>query len=147
MTNRIQDFVNSQETANFAVAAGLAMHAKLQFVRFGNTPTGDAEIIAKIESMGDKLKSFFMDNSQTEVPIAGYINGHFVSRRIDRLVVDDANKTVRVLDYKTDVDTNKFREQYVAQIREYIQLLQQIYPNYKISGYILWLHNWGLEAI
>ena len=147
MNSQLHDFISKQESAEFATKNGLAMHAKLQFVRMGNAPTGDAELIKKIESCGDKLKSFFGENSRSEVPIASIINGKFISRRIDRLVVDDISKTVRILDYKTDIDTNKFRDKYIAQIHEYAGLLKQIYPEYKISGYILWLHDWTLESI
>jgi len=147
MTNQLHDFISKQESAEFATQNGLAMHAKLQFVRMGAVPTGDNELIKKIESCGDKLKSFFGENSRSEVPVAGIINGKFISRRIDRLIVDDINKTVRILDYKTDIDTNKFRDKYITQIHEYAGLLKQIYPEYKISGYILWLHDWTLESI
>lgn len=146
MTNQINDFIKNETATEFATNAGRAMHVKLQHVRIGAIPVGDAELIAKIEK-NETLKSFFGENSRAEVPIAGIINGHFVSRRIDRLVVDDAAKTVRVLDYKTDVDTEKFRPKYIAQIKEYIELLKQIYSGYKISGAILWLRNWTIENI
>ena len=63
------------------------------------------------------------------------------------MVIDDTTKTVRVLDYKTDTDTEKFRQKYVAQLKEYIELLKQIYLGYRITGHILWLHNWTLERI
>ena len=147
MNSKLHDFITTQEAQGFATNAGLSMHAKLQFVKLGAKPTGDPDLIGQIEKNGDKLKSFFTENSKAEVPIAGTINGRFISRRIDRLVVDDTTKTVRVLDYKTDTDTDKFRPKYVAQLKEYIELLKQIYPGYRISGHILWLHNWTLEHI
>ena len=84
---------------------------------------------------------------KTEVPIAGTINGRFISRRIDRLFTDDENKRVYVLDYKTDTDRAAFHDKYVEQINEYKTLLRDIYPNYEIRGYILWLHDFSVEEI
>ena len=80
------------------------------------------------------MTAFFTENAQTEVPVAGIINGYFVSRRIDRLVVDDEKKVVRILDYKTDVDKTKYREKYIIQLGEYEKLMHQIYPEYKTKS-------------
>ena len=144
---KINDFVKTKESEQFATNAGRVIHAKLQNVVVGsNAMHGDADLIEKIIN-NDELKSFFAENSRPEVPIAGIVDGHFISRRIDRLVVDNNSKTVRILDYKTDTDTEKFRAKYIAQLREYSNLLKQIYPDYKISCYILWLHNWTLERL
>ena len=63
------------------------------------------------------------------------------------MVVDNDTKNVYILDYKTDIDTEKFRPKYIAQLREYKSLMSQIYPDYKISCYILWLHDWRLEKL
>ena len=147
MKNKLNDFIKQKESEKFATDKGLNMHAMLQSVRFGVSTTGDPDLIKKIENCGEELKCFFMENSKAEVPIAGYVNGVFISRRIDRLVVDDTTKTIKILDYKTDVDTEKFRSKYIAQLKEYKELLKQIYPDYKISCHILWLHDWTLENI
>lgn len=147
MTNKVVGFVKKMESEQFATTAGLVMHAKLQFVCLGDSPIGDKTLIQKIESSDNELKSFFTKNAKTEVPVAGVIGERFISRRIDRLIVDDNTKTVRVLDYKTDTDTEKFRQKYIAQLNEYSMLLRQIYPGYKILCYILWLHEWRLEKL
>lgn len=147
MNNKLNDFIANTESASFATTTGRLMHTKLQHIRLGENQTGDAELIEKIMAGGDALKSFFVESSQTEVPVAGVINGRFISRRIDRLIVDDATKTVRILDYKTDINTEKFHAKYIAQLKEYADLLKQIYPKYRVSCYILWLHNWALENI
>ena len=147
MNNKIQDFVSATESRKYATDAGRIMHAKLQSVQLDDMPKGDADLIEKIVSMGDELKSFFGPDSKSEVPIAGFVNGRFLSRRIDRLVVNNTQKIVKILDYKTDWNAQKFREKYIAQIREYVALMQQIYPKYNVRGYILWLHNWQLESV
>lgn len=93
------------------------------------------------------LDAFFAAGSRCEVPVAGFINGKFISRRIDRMRVDDAQKSVAVLDYKTDTDKSARHGEYVAQLREYAALLRRIYPGYKISAHILWMHDWCMERI
>lgn len=147
MNNPINDFIKKQDAEKFATDNGRIMHAKLQFVRLGSQPSGDADLIAKIQELGSELQSFFGENSRAEVPVAGVVDGRFISRRIDRLVIDDAAKCIRILDYKTDTDQEKFRLKYIVQLQEYKSLMKQIYPDYKISCYILWLHNWKLENI
>ncbi len=147
MNNKVADFVSNIESSQYATAMGRNIHAKLQKIMLLPIPTGDADLIAKIENAGNELKSFFMENSKTEVPIAGFIDGKFLSRRIDRLVIDEQNKIIRILDYKTDINTAQFREKYIIKMGEYIKLMQKICPGYKIDGYILWLHDWTLEHV
>ena len=104
------------------------------------------DIITTIKNRPDLLL-FFVKSAQTEVPIAGIVHGHFVSRRIDRLLINHNTKTIDFIDYKTDTDKNAFIEQYKYQLKEYTELLRSAYPNYKINGYILWLHDWTLDKI
>ena len=94
-----------------------------------------------------ELVKFFGKNSETEIPVAGYINGRFVSRRIDRLVIDHENKLVYILDYKTDIDKSTYHEDYIQQINEYVELLRGIYPQYDIQAFILWLNDFSLEKV
>lgn len=143
----LRNLINNATAQEFATATGQQMHLKMQGVMIdGGDNRGNPELIAQIQK-NPNLAEFFTAKSKTEVPIAGHINGKFISRRIDRLVVDDEHKTVRILDYKTDTDKNTFREKYISQIREYISLTTEIYPNHAISGYILWLHDFSLEKI
>ena len=123
------------------------MHARLQHVYTDSTNSiGDTELLAKI-SATPEIAKLFAPASQTEVPIAGTINGRFISRRIDRLLIDHATKTIKILDYKTDTNPDLRKNAYIAQINEYAQLLRAIYPTYTIFGYILWTHNFLLENI
>ena len=57
------------------------------------------------------------------------------------------DKTVYVMDYKTDTDKAINHNKYIAQVREYVALLRAIYPDYTIIGYILWTHDFSLEKI
>ncbi|MCL2758574.1 MAG: hypothetical protein FWE64_04665 [Alphaproteobacteria bacterium] len=125
--SKILETLNARKKQKFATGRGTAIHKKLQ-----HAPPGLPE-----------LAQFFDKNSRAEVPIAGNIGGKFISRRIDRLCV--TKDAAEFLDYKTDTDKNARRAAYTAQMREYSALISMIYPGRKVSGYILWLHDWTLE--
>ena len=147
MTQKLTEFLTIAKNKDFATNTGTHMHALLQHVIVDDgIESGDAEIIKTIKKHPDLLP-FFVKNAQTEVPIAGDIHGHFVSRRIDRLRRKHNTKTIDFIDYKTDTDKNTFVEQYKYQLKEYAELLYSAYPDYKINGYILWLHDWVLDKI
>lgn len=145
--NNLADILSEHDAKICATSTGNEMHEKLRLVRvLSDCAKVDSKLKKHIESC-DGLSVFFVGDAKTEVPVAGIINGYFVSRRIDRLVVDDEKKIARILDYKTDVDKTTFREKYIAQLGEYEKLMYQIYPKYKIEKYILWLHDWVLEKL
>ncbi len=147
MSNNLRNTLSKRTNANHAIASGTSMHQKLQFVFVdGDNTCGDTELVSTIIAHPE-LQIFFTKNSQTEIPLAGVVSGRFISRRIDRMIVNHTTKTIDVLDYKTDTDQDLFHDKYTKQIGEYIILLGQIYPGYKINGYILWTHNWDLEKI
>ena len=145
---KLGDFLCSRERAEYATGSVTSMNERLEQISVAADGTlyGDADIIARIGATPE-LKPFFAPGSRAEVPVAGTIFNRFVSRRIDRMMGDDANKTVWILDYKTDIDPTVMREKYVSQIREYVNLMQHIYPTYTVNGYILWTHDWRVEKI
>lgn len=136
----ISDIVSKYQSDRFAVATGCVAHIEMQFAE------SNPKLMDKIKSFPE-LIDFFGSNSRAEVPVAAILRGRFVSRRIDRLTIDHKNKTIKILDYKTDVNRLDFRDKYVAQLNEYREILSQIYPKYNIKTYILWLHDWQLEQI
>ena len=147
MASNLRELLNEFDAQKYATDVGNAMHEKLRRVRvLSECDKVDSELKKRIESCAG-VAVFFTENAHVEVPIAGIINGYFVSRRIDRLVIDNENKIVRILDYKTDVDKVTRREKYIAQLSEYEKLMRQIYPKYEIEKYILWLHDWELEKL
>ena len=147
MANSLSELLGEYDAKKYATDAGNAMHEKLRLIRgLDDCVKVDSELKNRIKSV-DGLSVFFVENAMTEVPIAGIINGNFVSRRIDRLVIDSDNKIIRILDYKTDIDKTIRREKYVYQLAEYAKLMKQIYPDYKIETFILWLHDWVLEKL
>ena len=147
MANSLSELIREYDVKKYATDAGIQFHEKLRSVStIDDNIKVDYELKRRIESC-DGLLVFFTKKSETEVPMAGMINGVFTSRRIDRLVVDDENKVVRILDYKTDTDKKANREKYVNQLHEYAHLMREIYPEYKIEKYIVWLHDWTLEKL
>lgn len=143
----LHNIISEQEHTAHATNAGKKMHALLGRIKISsNSATGAPELINKIQNQPD-LSELFSDKSQIEVPIAGTVKGRFISRRIDRLLIDHNNKTIKILDYKTDLNPEVYKQKYIAQLSEYAVLLRTLYPTYKISTYILWTHNFLLENI
>ena len=148
MTQKLSDFLKSFEQRQYAAQKGTDMHLKMQHIVIDdkNGNIGDENIINIIKSKPELL-SFFSSAAQTEAPISGFINDIFVSRRIDRLLINHETKVIDFIDYKTDTDKSAFVEQYKCQLKGYAELLHSAYPNYKINGYVLWLHDWTLDKI
>lgn len=143
----LHNILSTYDSAQHATAHGTQMHARLQRVVIdGDNTRGDIDLVSQV-CANSALLPFFGPNSMTEVPIAGTINNRFVSRRIDRLVIDDVNKTIRILDYKTDTDRIVYHDKYMIQLREYAVLLRAIYPGHKITAHILWTHDFSLENV
>lgn len=147
MNNNLQTLLDNKLQERFATTNGSIVHKKLERVFFLPTgATGDKDLCNKIAT-NPELVELMGPLSKTEVPIAGVVHGHFISRRIDRLYVSDDKKQVVVLDYKTDTDRNAFREKYIAQLTEYRELLTQVFPKYDIYCKILWTCDFTLENI
>ncbi len=148
MTNNLRDLLNKNQNQQFATDTGTRTHTRLSqvFINDDTTSTGDADLVAQI-SANPKLFFLFGAQSEIEVPIAGIINGKFISCRIDRLLIDKETKQIHILDYKTDIDRVTFRDKYISQLRTYAELLHDAHPDYTIRKYILWTHTWTLEEI
>lgn len=147
MSNNIKEIIAERDNVKFATDAGTNMHNRLgRVVIDGEKTCGDSDLIARIRAIPN-LAKLFSSNSMVEVPVAGNIGARFVSRRIDRLYIDEDTQTIYVLDYKTDVNHTTFRDKYIAQLREYSALLSQVCPDYKCFCFILWACDWVLESV
>jgi len=147
MSDTLRNILSQNEHMRHATDIGRAKHSKMQNITIdGHNTNGDSEIIEQILSHPN-LVPFFGPESKTEVPIAGHINGRFISRRIDRMTINDTTKSIQIMDYKTDTNKNEFHDKYIAQLTEYSKLLHEIYPTYQITAYILWLHDFCLEKV
>ena len=145
---KLNDIINQIQHEKFATQTGAHVHVAMRHVVLGDDgdSCGDAELVARVRAHSELVPLFHVD-AQTEVPVAGYINGTFISRRIDRMRVFDDTRRVVFVDYKTDVNPDNTGDRYRRQLTEYAQLLAEIYPDYQIEGYILWLHNWMVTPV
>lgn len=143
----LNNILKSADQIKRATEVGKTVHRRLQHIStVDGVLVGDETLVARIMSRPE-LCRLFDSLSRTEVPVAGTVFGRFVSRRIDRLRIDEASQTIDILDYKTDTDKTVFYDKYMAQVREYIELLKRIYPKYRVRGYILWTHDFELEQV
>ena len=147
MTNKLNDLININSHQEYATTTGRIMHAQMQHVFYTDAGWVGANDIIKHISALPELREYMGLLSRTEVPIAGTVNGKFISRRIDRLYVNTDTKKVVILDYKTDVNKKVFFEKYRAQLTEYRELLKHIYKGFDIRCMILWLNDFTLENI
>ena len=144
---KLNTIIRDIESKEFASVRGTNVHLCLSKIAFCNGGfIGDPDIISKIKNNAE-LCEIMGPLSRAEVPLAGYVRGTFLSRRIDRLYVNKNTKTVIVLDYKTDKDKNLYHEKYRVQLNEYRELLKQIYPEFNIVCKILWLNDFTLENV
>ena len=127
MADTLRELLTEYDNKKYATDAGVLMHKKMRFVNMLDT---ESDIVKQIKTHPD-LEMFFVSNALTEVPVAAVINDKFISRRIDRMIIDDKNCVIHILDYKTDVDKSAFHLSYVAQVREYMTIVGKIYPKYK----------------
>jgi hypothetical protein len=148
MTQNLNNFLTNAKNKKYATQHGTRTHSLLQNIIIDdvNGNQGDEHIISIIQNTPE-LPYYFSASAKTEVPIAGFINGVFISRRIDRLVIDTNSKIINFIDYKTDTDSRIFYDKYKKQLIEYAQLLHSAYPKYTISGSVLWLQDWHIEKI
>lgn len=145
--NRLNKIMDDIESKEFATEHGKNIHARMSKICFRNVGfVGADDIVTNIKN-NPELCEFMGALSHAEVPLAGYINGVFLSRRIDRLYINKNTKKIVVLDYKTDINRNLYREKYRVQLMEYYKLLKQIYPDFNIVCKILWLNDFTLENI
>lgn len=145
--NKLNKIIHDIESAEFATATGTDMHARMSKIKFQNGDfVGDKEIVSKIKTNAE-LCEIMGPLSRAEVPLAGYIDGVFLSRRVDRLYVNKDTKAAVVLDYKTDIDRKKYYEKYRVQLMEYYKLLKEIFPDFNIKCKILWLNDFTLENV
>lgn len=144
---KLSDFLAQKSRKSFAVDTGIQIHKKMQKIVIDDTlEIGDSTLIQQIK-FKNTISPFFQKSALTEVPIAGIIDGKFISRRIDRMLKDDDKKAIVFLDYKTDINKNLFYEKYTSQMIDYKKLLARIYPDYSIRGIILWLNDFTLEEV
>lgn len=141
------EFVKNKHHTTRATQTGTNIHERLRKVTIDdNTTCGDPELVRHI-SANPSISEYFVPNAKTEIPIAGTINGKFISRRIDRMIIDRTTKHIRIMDYKTDTNPDIYRTLYKHKLKEYCDLIRKTHPDFTVTAVILWTHNWTLENI
>lgn len=143
----LHKILRKHDQNKYATDNGTKTHAQLhKIVIAPDTETGDAALIKKIKQIPEHT-FLFAPGTKTEVPIAGTVQGQFISRRIDRMYIDHTQKHIAILDYKTDIDRKNFYSKYISQMQDYVNLLHAIYPDYTLDTYLLWTHDFLLEKL
>ena len=97
------------------------------------------------------LARFFGPGTQAEVRITGQVDAKPAFGQIDRLHVDEAQRRVRILDYKTNrpppAKAQDVSRVYLAQLRAYATLVASLYPGFTVETYLFWTHNTHLMQI
>ena len=168
-----EDFVvNSPLKDNgYYFKRGLLIHSALQFLPVKSTYSEQVNFINKyLDKNSDNLsknsvaqikeeivkllkepecKFIFGPESKAEVPIMGEVDGRIISAQLDRLIV--TSDKVIIVDFKTNRPAADSLENvqpgYIKQLNVYKQLLEKIYPNKSVEGYILWTNTAKLMRI
>jgi ATP-dependent exoDNAse (exonuclease V) beta subunit len=103
-----------------------------------------ASIEEKVSSLVDRqdLKPFFYVSRGKVYREKEVVNRFGDLKRIDRLIVTD--NEVWIIDYKTSPD---FQEKYAGQIKEYMEIVKDIYPKHKIKGYIIYFDEMSVVPV
>lgn len=96
-----------------------------------------------------EFAGFFDQKGRNEVPVCGMINGQIINGQIDRLVINNAENKIWILDYKTGKPAQDYilPPAYKKQMTLYRELVTAIYPNYEIQCAILWTDAPSLSII
>ncbi|MCA9408546.1 MAG: UvrD-helicase domain-containing protein [Candidatus Omnitrophica bacterium] len=99
------------------------------------------KIIHRLIHLSQFQEFFFIDEGDvfTEQEI---INKRGHSKRVDRFIV--RAQDVLIVDYKSSAER---KADYVAQVQEYMQLLQEMYPRHSIRGFLLFIDQEIAEEV
>ena len=90
----------------------------------------------------EALKPFFYVGDHEIFTEREVVNAFGHSKRIDRMVV--SNTEVQILDYKS---SKEGEDEHRAQVQEYVQIVQAIYPQKKVNGFLYYMDSQTLEVV
>ena len=98
----------------------------------------------KLESLlsAKELREIFFNSGASVFCEKEVVNNFGDLKRIDRLIV--SQKKVLIIDYKL---SSGLKDKYKAQLKEYAEVIKDIYPNREIKGILLYLNNHEYEEI
>ena len=107
------------------------------------------KIVIEIMNLCKEHCDLFSQNSKSEVPIIGEVDGKFISAKIDRLVVKEDK--VLIVDFKTNRPAAKILTDvpdiYLKQMATYKTLLKNIYPDKNVETYLLWTNTCNMMKV
>jgi len=114
--------------------------AKTEYPYFEDWESTQQTIQALVEH--PRAKAFFDVPDGEVFREREMVDGFGNTKRTDRLIVRE--KEIVIVDYKSARATD---DAYRKQIREYAQILAQIYPQRRISGYLVYLDEMSVEQV
>ncbi len=90
----------------------------------------------------ETMRQFFCIDSAEVFTEKELVDLYGNTNRIDRLVLRPSE--VWVIDYKA---TDEFREEYFKQLRHYMNIVKEIYPERKLRGFLLYYEDFRVEEI
>ncbi len=92
--------------------------------------------------MHDGIRQFFFTQEECIYTECEIVDGRGNTKRIDRLIVSDDE--VKVIDYKS---SRVGYEEQCEQVREYMRILREVYPDRKIMGYLIYFDEGSVEEV
>ena len=90
----------------------------------------------------DSLKDIFYLESARVYCEKEIVNKFGDLKRIDRIIFE--NKEIRIIDYKSSREN---KEEHRRQVCEYVSIIKDIYPDFDIRGFIVYLDEAELEEV
>ncbi|MBI4845183.1 MAG: PD-(D/E)XK nuclease family protein, partial [Candidatus Omnitrophica bacterium] len=121
------------------LAFGFAKNKNPYFTKINEV----SKLISGLLSSYEVKPFFYIDESKDTVyREKELVNAFGHTKRIDRIIV--RHDRVQVLDFKS---AGTVKEEFKAQVKEYMRLISEIYPGKKVEGYILLLESQKVEKI
>ncbi len=123
------------------VLAQALSEARLRFTGVEDF-TGPAEAAEKVLAAKGLRDIFHLDEKDGIFCEKEIVNERGETKRLDRLIIKD--KEVWIIDYKSSRDTGAGYEEQVA---EYARLIQPLYPQKSVRGFLVYLDEVVLEEV
>jgi ATP-dependent exoDNAse (exonuclease V) beta subunit len=109
-----------------------------------NRKTCPPEVVAKITDLlrAQDIRRFFdlsAKDTRTEVE---FVDRFGNTRRVDRLLVTD--KEIWVIDFKSRRGAEEAARE---QVREYMEILKEVYPGKIVSGFVVYIEEQEVESV
>ena len=143
---------------NTSLSRGIVIHKLLEYISKAQNQNVEKFIDAYISEIkisdadfiknnilelynNPKYNFIFSNNSLSETEIIVKEGNNSKILRVDKVVFDNDENKIWIIDYKTDKLTDIVPDTYKKQLFEYKKALTKIYPDKKIHTAILWIND------